>query len=147
MHLCAPQVAAAVRIPLLHIADATAAAARKLGVSRAALLGTRYTMEKDFLKKRLAEQGLEVLVPDEADHAEINRIIFDELCCGKVLEPSREVFRRVIAKLAAEGAEGVIIGCTEIDLIVRPQDSPVPLIDTTEAHVQAAAAFGLEEAL
>lgn len=144
MHLCAAQVEAAVNIPLLHIADATAGAAKRVGVRRAALLGTRYTMEKDFLKSRLKACGLDVLVPEADDRAEINRIIYEELCCGRVLDASRETFRRIIAKLAAAGAEGVILGCTEIDLIVRPEDSPVPVIDTTEAHAEAAAAFCLE---
>lgn len=144
MHLCAPDVEAMVKIPLLHIGDATAQVVRRAGAKRVALLGTRYTMEQDFLKARLAAGGLEIVVPEAAERAEINRIIFDELCCGKVLEPSRAYFRRVIERLAKEAhVEGVILGCTEIDLIVKQADSPVPVFDTTEAHAKAAVELAL----
>ena len=144
MHLCAPDVEAMVKIPLLHIGDATAQVVRRAGAKRVALLGTRYTMEQDFLKARLAAGGLEIVVPEAAERAEINRIIFDELCCGQVLEPSRAYFRRVIERLAKEvHVEGVILGCTEIDLIVKQADSPVPVFDTTEAHAKAAVELAL----
>lgn len=145
MHLCAGDVAAMVKIPILHIADATSRIVRREGVRRVALLGTRYTMEQDFLKSRLKEGGLDIVVPAAEERAEINRIIYEELCCGKVLESSRSYFRSVIGRLCKdESVEGVILGCTEIDLIVTQADSPVPVFDTTEAHARAAVELALE---
>ncbi len=144
MHKLAPLLEAAVRIPFLHIADCTAEAVRAAGLRRVGLLGTAFTMEEDFYRGRMAERfGLEVLVPDAADRETIHRIIYDELCAGRVLEGSRAEYRRVMAKLAARGAEGIILGCTEITLLVGQEDAPVPVFDTTTLHAEAAVAFAL----
>lgn len=139
MHKVAEPVAAASARPLLHICDVTAAAVRAAGKTRVALLGTRYTMEEDFYRDRLAGAGLEVLVPDEAERARLDRIIFEELVRGDVRPASRQICANVIARLAAAGAEGVVLGCTELPLLVQAVDSPVPLFDTTAIHAMAAA--------
>jgi len=144
MHRTAPAVEAAVAIPLLHIADPTAARVKAAGLSRVGLLGTAFTMEHDFYKGRLADRhGLTVLVPEEADRATVHRIIYDELVAGKILPESRAAYRAVIARLVEQGAEAVILGCTEIMLLVGPEDSAVPLFDTTAIHAQAAIEFAL----
>ena len=143
MHKVADQVQAAVSIPLLHLADATAAAVRLDGLSTVGLLGTAFTMEQDFYRDRLAGYGLHVLVPDAADRAVVHRIIYEELCLGVVREASRQAYRRVIERLVAAGAEGVILGCTEIDLLVGAADSPVPVYPTTRLHVEAAVTAAL----
>lgn len=144
MHKVAPAVTAAVSIPLLHIADPTGAAIRAAGMKRIGLLGTAFTMEEPFYRERLAERfGLETLVPDAADRRLIHRVIFDELCLGSIREESRAAFRQVIARLAEQGAEAIILGCTEIGLLVRAADSPVPLYDTTRLHAEAAVAAAL----
>jgi aspartate racemase len=139
MHRLAPAVEAGVRIPLLHIADPTAERIRTTGLRTVGLLGTAFTMEQDFYKRRLTEQhGLNVLVPDEEDRAAVHRVIYEELVAGKVLPASREAFRSIIARLVANGAEGVILGCTEIMLLIGARDSPVPIFDTTALHAAAA---------
>lgn len=138
MHKVADAIEAATTIPLLHIGDVTARAVRSSGIDRVGLLATAYTMEHDFLRDRLASHGLTVLVPEPADRAEVHRIIYDELCLGIVTEVSREVYRGVIQRLVAEGAQGVILGCTEIELLVSQADSPVPVFPTTRLHVEAA---------
>jgi aspartate racemase len=138
MHKVADAIEAATTIPLLHIGDVTARAVRSSGIDRVGLLATAYTMEHDFLRDRLASHGLTVLVPEPADRAEVHRIIYDELCLGIVTEASREVYRGVIQRLVAEGAQGVILGCTEIELLVSQGDSPVPVFPTTRLHVEAA---------
>ena len=143
MHKVADQVEAAVTIPLVHLADATAAAVQRAGLTTVGLLGTAFTMEQDFYRDRLAGHGLRVLVPPPDDRAEVHRIIYDELCLGKVTEISRQVYRDVIARLAHAGAEGVVLGCTEIELLVGPEDSPVPVFPTTRLHVEAAVALSL----
>ncbi|MFG3229222.1 aspartate/glutamate racemase family protein [Kitasatospora sp. NPDC048194] len=144
MHKVADQVAAAVSVPLLHLADATAQAVRAAGVRRVGLLGTAFTMEQDFYRGRLASHGLEVLVPEEDARALVHRVIYEELCVGIVREESRAAYRRVIGDLVAAGAEGVILGCTEIELLVRPEDSPVPVFPTTRLHAKAAVAAALD---
>ena len=145
MHKVAPAIEARVSIPLLHIADATAAAIKAQGLTRIALLGTRYTMEQDFYRARLERRhGLEVLVPPAEDREEVHRVIFEELSFGRILESSRAAYRRILSDLAARGAQGAILGCTEIGLLVRPEDSPVPVFDTTELHARAAAMSALE---
>ena len=147
MHRVASAVADATEIPLVHIADATAAAIRTHGASRVGLLGTRFTMEQEFYVGRLRDRhGLDVLVPEPEDREVVHRVIYEELCRGSILEPSRAEFRRIIAGLAARGAQGVILGCTEIGLLVRDEDSPVPLFDTTEIHAIAAVDLALEDA-
>lgn len=144
MHLMADAVQAAVSVPLLHIADPTAERIKAAGFRRIGLLGTAFTMERDFYKGRLAARhGLDVLVPDQADRAAVHRIIYEELVAGIVTPASRAAFRDVIARLVARGAEAVTLGCTEIMLLVRPEDSPVPLFDTTALHAEAA----IEQAL
>ncbi len=147
MHKVADQVQAAVSIPLLHLADATAAAVRRDGLRTVGLLGTAFTMEQDFYRDRLAGHGLHVLVPEAADRAVVHRVIYDELCLGVVRESSRQTYRQVIQRLVAAGAEGVVLGCTEIELLVGAADSPVPVYPTTRLHVEAAVTAALEAAL
>ena len=145
MHRMAEAVQQAVSIPLLHIADPTAKRIRAAGLRRVGLLGTAFTMEQDFYKGRLAdEHGLEVLVPNEADRAIIHRVIYEELVAGVVKPSSREAYRAVIARLVGDGAEAVILGCTEIMLLVSPDDSAVPLFDTTALHAETAVAYALK---
>jgi aspartate racemase len=138
MHKVAGQVQSSVRIPLLHLADTTAAAVRAAGLATAGLLGTAFTMEQDFYRGRLAGHGLTVLVPDAPDRALVHEVIYGELCRGVVREESRAAYRGVIERLVARGAEGVILGCTEIELLIGAADSPVPIFPTTRLHVEAA---------
>ncbi|WP_367604521.1 aspartate/glutamate racemase family protein [Teichococcus wenyumeiae] len=139
MHRMAAEVQAAIGIPLLHIADPTAERIRAAGLRRVGLLGTAFTMEQDFYKGRLVERhGLEVLVPEPEDRALVHRVIYEELVQGRAEPASREAYRAVIARLVERGAEAVILGCTEIMLLVRPEDSAVPLFDTTALHAEAA---------
>lgn len=145
MHLVAPRIEAAVSIPFLHIADAAGAAAVEAGTLTVGLLGTAFTMEQDFLKARLAAQGLTVLVPDAREREAVHGIIYEELCVGVISEASRQVYQRVIESLAAQGAQAIILGCTEIGLLIKPQHSHLPLLDTTELHAQAAVAFALAD--
>ena len=145
MHRLADVVEAAVRVPLLHIADPTAALVVAAGVRRVGLLGTAFTMEQAFYKGRLQDRfGLEVLVPGVEDRAVVHRVIYEELVQGVVRAESREAYRGVIARLVAAGAEAVILGCTEIMLLVGPEDSAVPLFDTTAIHAAAAVDWALE---
>jgi len=143
MHKVADQVQAAVGIPLLHLADATADAVTGAGIDTVGLLGTAFTMEQDFYRDRLARHGLRVLVPPADDRAEVHRVIYDELCRGVVREESRQAYREVIGRLVDAGAQGVVLGCTEIELLVGQADSPVPVFPTTRLHVQAAVAAAL----
>ena len=138
MHKVADQVQDAVTIPLLHLADSTASAVRGAGLSTVGLLGTAFTMEQSFYRDRLASHGLTVLVPPPADRAVVHRIIYDELCLGIIRDESRQTCREVIERLAASGAQGVVLGCTEIELLVQPDDSPVLAFPTTRIHVEAA---------
>ncbi|MFQ1988551.1 aspartate/glutamate racemase family protein [Aeromonas veronii] len=144
MHKVAPEIEAAIDIPLLHIADATAAKLQADGITRVGLLGTRFTMEQDFYKGRWQERfGLAVLVPDEAGRERVHRIIYDELCLGEIRASSRAEYLAIIAGLAAAGAEAVILGCTEIALLVGDARAAVPLYDTTAIHAEAAVALAL----
>lgn len=144
MHKVFDRMQAAVSLPLLHIADPTAARIQAAGFRRVGLLGTAFTMEQDFYKGRLAERhGLDVLVPDAPDRAAVHRIIYDELVKGRIEPASRVVFRDAIARLVAAGAEAIVLGCTEIMLLVGPGDSPVPLYDTTGLHAAAAVDLAL----
>jgi aspartate racemase len=138
MHKVAGQVQAAVSVPLLHLADATAEAVRAAGIGRVGLLGTAFTMEQAFYRDRLAGHGLDVLTPDGEGRALVHRVIYEELCLGVVREESRAAYQDVIGKLVAAGAEGVVLGCTEIELLIRDEDSPVPLFPTTRLHAEAA---------
>jgi len=147
MHKVADEIESGISIPFLHIADATGEAIRYRGQSIIGLLGTRFTMEETFYRHRLEERfGLHVVVPEEQDRNLVHRVIYDELCQGKILEESRQEYRKILHRLAASGAEGIILGCTEISLLVRPEDSPVPLFDTTEIHARRAAELALESA-
>ena len=143
LHKVAPAIERAVSVPLLHIVEPTALTAIRAGIARVGLLATAFTMEADFYVDRLRSHGLDVLIPDAADRAAVHRIIFDELCRGRVLDASRHVYRKVIGRLADRGAQGVILGCTEISLLIGPQDSPLPLFDTTALH----AAYAVDWAL
>lgn len=143
MHKVADAVEQAVSIPLLHIGDVTAAAVRGAGLSRVGLLATAYTMEQPFLRERLAGHGLTVLVPEADDQALVHRVIYEELCLGVVSEESRQAYRQVIGRLVAAGAEGIILGCTEIELLVDQSDSAVPVFPTTRLHVEAAVTAAL----
>ncbi|MER5208377.1 aspartate/glutamate racemase family protein [Streptomyces sp. NPDC002825] len=138
MHKVADQVEAAVSVPLLHLADATAEAVRASGLHRVGLLGTAFTMEQDFYRGRLEAGGLTVRVPDAAGRAEVHRVIYEELCLGVVREESRAAYQTVIKDLVAGGAEGIILGCTEIELLIGPGDSPVPVFPTARLHAEAA---------
>ena len=140
MHKVAPAIEKAVDIPLLHIADPTAEALRQAGVQRVGLLGTRFTMEQDFYRDRLTgRHGLQVITPDAPQREAVHRIIYEELCLGVIRPESRAVYRQVMASLVVEGAQAIILGCTEISLLVSAQDSAVPLFDTTHLHARAAA--------
>ena len=145
MHKVADAVERAISIPLLHIVDPTAAALKAAGIRTVALLGTGYTMEQDFYRGRLeARFGIEVLIPDADDRALIDTVIFNELCLGRIEASSRKVFQRVMGALHTRGAQGVILGCTEIGLLIAPNDAPFPVFDTTVLHAEAAATLALE---
>lgn len=147
MHKVADQVQAAVSVPLLHLADATAEAVRAQGLRRVGLLGTAFTMEQDFYRGRLAAGGLGVSVPDADGRALVHRVIYEELCLGVVREESRTAYREVIASLVAAGAEGIVLGCTEIELLVGTEDSPVPVFPTARIHAAAAVDAALDQGL
>jgi len=144
MHKVVSDVEAAINLPIIHIADATAKEIEKQGLTKIALLGTQFTMTQDFYKQRLIDAGLQVLLPESEARAEVHRIIYDELCKGQILDSSREYYRQVITDLAVQGAEGVILGCTEIGLLIKQTDSPIPVFDTTAIHAAAAVDFLLE---
>lgn len=145
MHKVAGGIENNVGIPLLHIADPTAEAIRAAGLRRVGLLGTRFTMEEDFYRCRLQERfGLEVVVPPEAGRNLVHDVIYRELCLGTIKDNSRQRYREVMAALAAEGAEAIILGCTEISLLISDADSPVPLFDTTALHARAAVRQSLD---
>lgn len=146
MHRCAPAIEAAVRIPLLHIADATAEAIRRSGLRTPGLLGTAFTMEQEFYRGRLEQRhGLRVLVPDAAQRALVHRVIYDELCLGIVRDAARASYRAIIADLVARGCDCVIFGCTEIGLLVGAHDAARPVFDTTAIHAAAAVALALAD--
>lgn len=145
MHKVAPQVAAMVGIPLIHIADATGDELEKCGIRKVGLLGTKYTMTQDFYKQKLIDRSFTVITPEGDDIELINRIIFQELCVGELKEESRREFQRVIADLKEKGAEGVILGCTEIGLLIHPADSCLPVFDTAAIHARRAAQYALGE--
>jgi aspartate racemase len=143
MHKVADEIATAVSIPLLHIADATAAAIRGSGQDTVGLLGTTFTMEQEFYRSRVASHDVEVLVPEADDRALVHRVIYDELCLGVIREESRTAYGDVIARLVSRGAQGIILGCTEIELLIGSEDSPVPVFPTTRLHAEAAVRFAL----
>jgi aspartate racemase len=140
MHKVAPAIEAAVRIPLFHIADPTAGEIKKTGLSLVGLLGTRFTMEQNFYKSRLRQRhGLEVIIPALEDREVVHRVIYEELCLGNAVEESRVRYRRIMEDLVRQGAQAIILGCTEITLLIGPKDSTVPLFDTTLIHAQKTA--------
>ncbi|MGF1425841.1 aspartate/glutamate racemase family protein [Kitasatospora sp. LaBMicrA B282] len=143
MHRVAGEIAAAIGIPFVDIIDATAQRIRAAGMHTVGLLGTRFTMEGAFYRARMAEHGIEVLAPDGPDRTVVHEVIYGELTRGRILESSRREFTRIIAALAKEGAEGVVLGCTEIPLLIGPADTPVPLFDTTRLHVEHAVELAL----
>ncbi|MBW7572188.1 aspartate/glutamate racemase family protein [Caproiciproducens faecalis] len=143
MHKVLGQIQSAVSIPVLHIAEVTAEELLQNKIRKVALLGTIYTMEQDFYKEKLREKNLEVLVPEEEDRKIVNHIIFHELCLGVVSEESKAAYLKIIDKLAAKGAQGVILGCTEIGILIQQQDTSIPLFDTTEIHAKRAALYAL----
>lgn len=145
MHLCAPAMQEQVSIPIVHIAEVTADAILEQGLSRVGLLGTRFTMEKDFFRHILEAKGIEVLIPDTTDRREVHRIIYEELVQGKILDGSRQVYQDVIAKLAEGGAEGVILGCTEIPLLISDHDVEISTFNTTQLHAERAVEFAVQE--
>jgi aspartate racemase len=145
MHKMAAEVQAAIHIPLLHIADASAAEVKRQGIHTVGLLGTRFTMEGDFYKGRLEQRyGLSVIIPGPAEREIVHRVIYDELVLGKIEENSRQAYRQIIAAMFQNGAGGIILGCTEIGLLVKPEDSPAPLFDTTQLHALAAVELALQ---
>jgi aspartate racemase len=145
MHKVAKSIEKATTIPFLHIADTTASAVLAVGIDRVGLLGTAFTMEQDFYRDRIAGHGLDVVVPEAADRADVHRIIYEELVLGVVTDESRSVYRGVIDRLVASGCQGIILGCTEIELLVRPEDSPVPVFPTTRLHIEAAVDAALSD--
>jgi aspartate racemase len=139
MHKLAPQIEANISIPFLHIADATAARVQAANITKIGLLGTRFTMEQDFYRGRLeSKHNLQVIVPDDADREIVHRVIYEELCLGVINEQSRVQYLTIMEKLVAQGSQGIILGCTEIELLVRPGDGTVPLFATTRIHAEAA---------
>jgi len=146
MHKVADQLQKNVSVPLLHIADATAEEIKAKGLKKAGLLGTKFTMEQSFYREILTDKhGFEVIVPEENERNVVDHVIYDELCCGQVMPSSKETFCTIIDTLVAKGAEGIILGCTEIGLLVGQQDVQIPLFDTTRIHAEAAARFALEQ--
>ncbi len=144
MHKVAPAIEEATTIPLIHIADATARVLVDKGIQKVGLLGTGFTMEQDFYRGRLSDKfGLEVVIPEQSDRDIVHRVIYEELCLGQIKQDSNAEYVRIIADLAAQGAEAVILGCTEIGLLVKQSDTDVPLVDTTMIHAQAAVEFAL----
>ena len=144
MHKVIDDVRAVTTLPMIHIADATAQAIKQQNLKTIALLGTQFTMTQDFYKLRLMDAGLQVVIPDIDARAEVHRVIKKELCVGVFKDSSREYYRQVITDLAAQGAQGVILGCTEIGLLIKQADSPIPVFDTTEIHAAAAVDFLLK---
>ena len=146
MHKVVPQIQHTLDIPILHIADATASVLVTDGIKRVGLLGTRFTMEQDFYKARLQAQGIEVLVPGENERAIVHEVIYSELCLGIITKASKAYYLEIVSRLAANGAQAVILGCTEIALLIRQSDTDTPLYDTTAIHAEQAVALALKGA-
>ncbi|RUL74549.1 aspartate/glutamate racemase family protein [Dyella choica] len=143
MHKVAPAIEAAVRLPVLHVVDGVADEIRVAGLRKVGLLGTRFTMEQPFYAERLQQHGIEALIPGEPARTEIHRVIYQELCVGKIVDSSRVAFRNIMAELVAQGAEAIILACTELSLLLGPQDATVPLFDTTQIHARRAAEWAI----
>lgn len=144
MHKVANEIQVGIHIPLLHIADITAQQVLSNGIKTIGLLGTKYTMEQDFYRSRLEAQGIKVLIPKETDRVIVNTVIYNELCLGQIIDVSRARYKRIIKDLIEQGADGIILGCTEIGLLIKPEDSTVPLFDTTLLHAIGAVNFALD---
>ncbi len=144
MHKVAPQIASMINVPIIHIADATADELEKRNIKTVGLLGTKYTMTQDFYKQRLIDRGINVVIPDEEGIDTVNSIIYDELCVGKIADSSREKYKKIIEDLTGKGAEGVILGCTEIGLLIGQSDVSIPVFDTTVIHAKRAAELAME---
>ena len=145
MHKMAPDIEKNISIPIVHIADATAEVIKAKGIKKVALLGTRFTMEQDFYKGRLINKhGIEVLIPEGNDLEQIHNIIYNELVLGEIKQSSKEIYKKVIRKLVERGAEGVILGCTEIPLLIQQEDCTVPVFDTTQIHAEKTVEFALK---
>ncbi|ASS95358.1 aspartate/glutamate racemase family protein [Peribacillus simplex] len=147
MHKVVGYIEEKVSLPILHIADSTAKQIQKSKISTVGLLGTKYTMEQDFYKTRIESNGIKVLIPNDQDRKVINKVIYEELCLGEIQESSRDYYKKVIKGLVDDGAEGIILGCTEIGLLVKPEDSEVPLFDTAVIHAIEAVNMALEKSL
>lgn len=145
MHKVIDFIAAKIGIPILHIADATANQIEKASLQKVALLGTKYTMEQDFYRARVEGFGIEVLVPHAEERAEVNRIIYEELCLGRIEQTSKDYFLQVIRNLVQSGAQGIILGCTEIGLLIKQEDVNIPVFDTTILHAQAAVRLAIQK--
>jgi aspartate racemase len=146
MHKSVPQIESAVSIPVLHIADATAEPITKAGLTTVGLLATRFTMEQEFYRERLEHHGLRVLVPEQADRDFVHEVIYEELCQGRIVPASREEYRRIIDALVARGAQAIILGCTEISLLISQRDTAVPVFDTMALHARKAVDWSLAPA-
>ncbi len=144
MHKVAPQIQSQVHIPILHIAEMTAMALKQQGVTTVGLLGTKYTMQQDFYKQVLLDNGIQVLIPSPEDMELVNRVIYDELCLGNILAPSKAAYLRIIQDLVAQGAQGIILGCTEIGLLIGQEDTDTPIFDTTKIHARQAALLSIQ---
>lgn len=144
MHKVVDDIQSQIQIPILHIADATAVQIKESRIQKVGLLGTKYTMEQDFYKSRLELNGIQVIVPDRDDREAVNKIIYEELCLGKIHQESRDYYKKVIQGLIESGAEGIILGCTEIGLLVKPEDAEVHLFDTTYIHACEAVNMSLK---
>ncbi|MFC0613029.1 aspartate/glutamate racemase family protein [Scopulibacillus daqui] len=145
MHKVISDIQAKIDIPILHIADAAAAQIKKKGIRSVGLLGTTYTMEQDFYKSRLELNGIKVIVPNDSERELVNRVIYEELCLGKIHQKSRDSYKKIIRGLVEAGAKGIVLGCTEIGLLVKPEDSEVPLFDTTCIHAIEAVNMSLKD--
>lgn len=145
MHKIAEEIQAKISIPILHIADLTADELVKKNIKDVALLGTKYTMEEDFYKAKLIDRGINVIIPNDADRVIINETIYHELCLGIISEKSKQEFIRIAKKLVDQGAEGIILGCTEIGLLFKQEDTETPLFDTTLIHARNAALYAIEK--
>ena len=145
MHKVVPQIQKEIQIPIIHIADATAEGLKKEHIKKVALLGTKYTMTQDFYKERIKSHGIDVLIPNEVDVEIVNRVIYDELCLGHIRDESRKQYVRIIEQLKNDGAEGVILGCTEIGLLIKQEDTSLRVFDTTTIHARMAALKAVEE--
>lgn len=145
MHKVLPEIKQHVNIPILHIAEMTAKELQKAGITRVGLLGTKYTMQQDFYKEVLQENKIEVLIPDNEDIELVNNVIYNELCIGKILNSSRDKYLQIIQKLALRGAQGIILGCTEIGLLITQNDTDIPLFDTAQIHAKQAALASIDK--